>query len=110
MMIQSILVPLDGSMFGEHALPLAAALARRADAVLHLVHVHQAIPPTTIAGVAIMDTLDLHLRQDEQAYLADVVRRLTDVGPIRITSELLEGEVELAIRSHAAKVEADLVV
>src|SRR5262249_9647998 len=106
----SILVPLDGSTFGEHALPLAASLARRANAVLHLVHVHQAIPPATVAGVAIMDTLDLHLRQDEQAYLADVGRRLGEVNPIRVETALLEGEVEPAIRAQAARVEADLVV
>jgi nucleotide-binding universal stress UspA family protein len=109
-MIRSILVPLDGSTFGEHALPLAASLARRAAAVLHLVHVHQSIPPTTIAGVAVMDTLELHLRQDEQAYLADVARRLTDVGPVQVKTALLDGEVEPAIRAHAALVEADLVV
>ncbi len=109
-MIRSILVPLDGSTFGEHALPLAAGLARRAAAALHLVHVHQVVPPTTIAGVAVMDTLDLHLRQDEQAYLADAARRLTDVGPVRVATALLEGEVEPAIRAHAARVEADLVV
>jgi nucleotide-binding universal stress UspA family protein len=108
-MFRSILVPLDGSTFGEHALPLAASLARRADAVLHLVHVHQAVPPASVAGVAVMDTLDLHLRQDEQAYLADVVRRLTEAGPIKVNSVLLEGEVEPAIRAHAARVEADLV-
>jgi nucleotide-binding universal stress UspA family protein len=109
-MIRSILVPLDGSTFGEHALPMAVSLARRADALLHLAHVHQVVPPATIAGVAVMDSLDLHLRQDEQAYLADVARRLTDLGPVRLKTELLDGEVEPAIQAQAARVEADLVV
>jgi nucleotide-binding universal stress UspA family protein len=109
-MIRSILVPLDGSTFGEHALPLAASLARRASAVLHLVHVHQVLAPTTIAGVAVIDTLDLHLRQDEQAYLADVSRRLNEVGPIQVKATLLNGDVEAALRAYSALVEADLVV
>jgi len=109
-MIHSILVPLDGSTFGEHALPLAAGLARRGNAVLHLVHIHQVMPPATIAGVAIMDSLDLHLRQDEQAYLADVARRLGEVGPLQVKTQLVEGEVEPALRGYAAQVEADLVV
>ena len=109
-MIRSILVPLDGSTFGEHALPLAATLARLAGAALHLVHVHQVMQPTSIAGVAILDTLDLHQRQDEQAYLADVVRRLGEVAPIQAVTHLLGGEVEPALRAHAAKIEADLVV
>jgi len=46
-MIRSILVPLDGSTFGEHALPMAASLARRAGATLHLVHVHEVSNPST---------------------------------------------------------------
>ena len=39
-MIRTILVPLDCSTFGEHALPMAAAAARQHGATLHLVHVH----------------------------------------------------------------------
>ena len=39
-MFKSILVPLDGSPFSEHALPLASEIARRAGANLRLVHVH----------------------------------------------------------------------
>jgi nucleotide-binding universal stress UspA family protein len=109
-MIRSILAPLDGSTFGEHALPLAATLARRAGATLHLVHVHQVIPPATIAGLTVMDSLDLHLRQDEQAYLADVKRRLGEKGPIEVRPTLIEGEVSSALQTYAAKVEADLVV
>jgi nucleotide-binding universal stress UspA family protein len=109
-MLRSILVPLDGSTFGEHALPLAAGLARRAGATLHLVHVHQILPPTTISGVAVLDALDLHLRQDEQAYLADVARRLTDVCPVPVKTILVDGDVEPAIRNHADRIDADLVV
>jgi len=52
-MIRSILVPVDGSTFGEHALPWALEIARRAKAPLQLVHVHQVIPPPTVAGVAV---------------------------------------------------------
>ena len=37
---RAILVPVDGSPFGEHALPLAINLAVRAKAELHVVHVH----------------------------------------------------------------------
>lgn len=110
-MIRSILVPLDGSTFGEHALPLAASLARRSGATLHLVHVHQVVPPATIAGVAVMDALDLHLRQDEQAYMTDAVRRLRESGaPLKIETALVEGEVADAVRQYADKVSADMVI
>src|SRR6476646_4587418 len=43
--IRAILVPLDGSPFGEHALPLAAGIARRAGAKLRVVHVHTPFGP-----------------------------------------------------------------
>lgn len=109
-MLRSILVPLDGSSFGEHALPLALALARRAGAVLHMVHVHHIVPPTTIAGVAVMDTVDLHLRQDEQAYLADVSRRVKDTGPVEYHSVLVEGDVSAALYHYATHNRIDAVV
>jgi nucleotide-binding universal stress UspA family protein len=38
-MYRNIMVPLDGSPFGEQALPVAIALARRSAARLHVVHV-----------------------------------------------------------------------
>jgi nucleotide-binding universal stress UspA family protein len=81
-MIRSILVPLDGSDFAEHALPLAATLARQAGAVLHLAHAHAALPEVWM-GVTIPDAYDLHQRQDEQAYLAGVACRLTQKAPWR---------------------------
>ncbi len=109
-MIRSILVPLDGSEFGEHALPMALNIARRAEAVVHLVHVHQIVPPTSVAGVAVMDAIDLHLRQDEMAYLADVMRRIAEAKPVMVKTALLEGEVVPSIKEYADANEIDLVV
>jgi nucleotide-binding universal stress UspA family protein len=42
-MFRNILLPLDGSTFSEHALPLGIDLAVRSGARLHLVQVHE--PP-----------------------------------------------------------------
>jgi len=109
-MARSILVPLDGSTFGEHALPLAAGLARRTGATLYLVHVHQIMPPESIAGVAIMDSVDLHMRQDERAYLADAARRLRDAGPVSVETALMDGQVVPALREYAQQRLIDLVV
>jgi len=108
--IRNILVPVDGSTFGEHALPLACTLARKAGAPLHLVHVHQTVPLATIGGVAVMDSIDLHLRQDEQAYLADLTRRVQESGPIQVRSALADGAVAEALKSYASQFEVDLVV
>jgi nucleotide-binding universal stress UspA family protein len=43
-MYRTVLVPLDGSSFGEHALQLATTLARRSGARVELVHVHSPNP------------------------------------------------------------------
>jgi nucleotide-binding universal stress UspA family protein len=109
-MIRSILVPLDGSSFGEHALPLATSLARRAGATVHLVHVHQSEPMTIVDGIALVDSLDLHLRQDEQAYLADVARRVTESAPLPLTTALLDGDMVPVLRAYAEENGIDLVV
>jgi nucleotide-binding universal stress UspA family protein len=110
-MYRSILVPLDGSPFGEHALPLAFALARKASATLHLVHVHSPLAAVYLEGAGFLDeSLDAHLIQQEQDYLDGVVRRLVSVAPVAVTSELLKGGVAHTLAEHAAQTRADLVV
>src|SRR5262245_13824867 len=73
--IKSILVPLDGSPFAEHAIPLAVAIAEQSGAVLNLVHV--------IAPAEVLDPYDVlyfadlslkSLKHDKQQYLESVVR------------------------------------
>jgi nucleotide-binding universal stress UspA family protein len=107
-MIRSVLVPLDGSPFGEHALPLALAVARRAGASLQLVHVHQSVPPASVAGVTVADAVEVMLRQEEQAYLDDMAKHLPVSVPVRTT--LLDGAVAQAIHNRAAANGVDLVV
>lgn len=109
-MIRSILVPLDGSSFGEHALPLAASLARRAGATVHLVHVHQPEAMATVDGIALLGSLDLHLRQDEQAYLADAARRVKEIAPLALTTALVDGDIVPILRAYAEQHNIDLVV
>jgi len=110
-MIRNILVPLDGSEFGEHALPIAASLARRAGAILHLAHVHQPSPPVTAVGLEFVDLFDLHLQQDEQAYLSDAGRRVREACPVPTHTALLpNNDVVHALRDYAEKESIDLVV
>jgi nucleotide-binding universal stress UspA family protein len=92
-MYRSLLVPLDGSSFGEHALPLALAIARRAGARLEAVHVHQ--PVWYAEGkVPLHDAFDASRRTDEGAYLRQLVKRLQAVADVPVTSALLTGPVE----------------
>ena len=63
-MLHTILVPLDGSAFAETALPTAFHLARRDDADVLVVRVHEpALPVTRTRGARVVDpTLDQVLR------------------------------------------------
>src|SRR4051812_31023159 len=67
-MYRSLLVPLDGSPFGEHALPLALTLAKRCGAEIHLVHV---MPPLAAiyseTPLFIDDNLEQRLREHQLA-------------------------------------------
>lgn len=109
--IRTILVPLDGSEFGEHALPLAISLAHTTGAKLHLVHVHQPAPPVPVAGFEMVDLFDLHLREDEEAYLADVKRRVSQLGElVPITTLLTDADVARALREYAQAHNAEYVV
>ena len=103
-MYHSILVPLDGSPFGEHALPLALSLARRAGAQLHLVHVHAA-PRIGSAQAADQARWD-----GERAYFDRLVQRLQTSWDVPITTQLLSGPVVQALREYATVAETDLIV
>lgn len=109
-MFRSILVPLDGSAFGEHALPLALSIARRAGARLHLVHVHSPIRAMYVEGAYFMDgDLEKHLLEQQRDYLMKTARRV-EVGDVQVSTDLLEGEVAPAVRAAAVANSSDLVV
>jgi nucleotide-binding universal stress UspA family protein len=106
---RSILVPLDGSNFGEHALPAALALARRSGAGLQVILVHTAFVHAE-SGLIFDDRLDRHLREQEQGYVEDVVKRLKAVSPVPVTWTLRDGMVADSIREQVAAGSADLIV
>jgi nucleotide-binding universal stress UspA family protein len=110
--MQTILVPLDGSPFGEHALPMALALARRGDIQIALAHVHHLFAPSLApTGAPVVDPrIDALFREEEAAYLADVSHRLARIwnGPVMMT--LLETPVAESLCQHAELIGASLVV
>ena len=109
-MIRSILVPLDGSPFGEYALPLAASIAREAPARLQLVRVHRPLSAVAAEGIFLLDDLDQSLRVEEKLYLDRVARRLRNEAGVSATATLLDGDVAAALEERATLSECDLVV
>ncbi|HYJ78094.1 MAG TPA: universal stress protein [Longimicrobiaceae bacterium] len=109
-MYRSILVPLDGTPFGEHALPAAMAIARRTGAALHLVHVH--VPETAWSAIEGVPHLGANLRelvvQREQGYLDGVRERLAASG-VAVDARILDGPVARTLAESARQERVDLV-
>lgn len=119
-MITQIVVPLDGSEIGEHALPYALALARRAGAALTLLHVHQphmpgaaleALPQyrfqqiTTFDDAADADALDR-----EHTWLADTAAMLGAETGLAVRGRVLRGGIAESLLAYAHGGGADLIV
>jgi nucleotide-binding universal stress UspA family protein len=111
-MYHSLLVPLDGSAFAEHALPLALSLARRAGAGLRLVRVYTPLQAMYAPDGLFFDAeLDDRLKLGQQEYLDGLVARLAAASGVPVTPVLLEGQdVATSVRAVAADTGADLVV
>ena len=124
-MLSLLLVPLDGSPFGEMALPMAARVAAAHGAAVHLVTVDDAL--TAVRGMPVppdgtplpladpVPTLDAGLvarrREDAAAYLEATAERLAAACGCRVTSGVGEGSaVSEAIAADAERRGADLVV
>jgi len=108
-MYRSLLVPLDGFPFAEHALPLALRVARAAGAALRLVRVADT-PAVYYAGAPYDGELESVVRARQQAYLDEIVQFLRKLSPVPVSSALLEGPVVGKLCAQAGDGETDLVV
>jgi hypothetical protein len=81
-------VPVDGTPFREHALPLALGIARRLGATIRVVHVHLPLPRRLLYRES---GLDLWLRRRQRDYLDDLMRRLRRVTRVPVKPVFLEG-------------------
>jgi nucleotide-binding universal stress UspA family protein len=110
-MFRSILVPLDGSSFAEHALAPALTIARRANASLTLVLAH--VPLSTVYATPMANvetTYDPLLKEHEHAYLNSVAERVKSVASVPVQVILAEGVVADTLQRQVETAKADLVV
>jgi nucleotide-binding universal stress UspA family protein len=108
-MYRTVMVPLDGSAFGEHALPLALTIAQRSGAAVHLVHV--AVPPTHHDLVHLLHPEEEQSPQVRgQHYLEQLVERLVPRWKVPLSTTVLDGPVGPALERHALVSGAELVV
>jgi nucleotide-binding universal stress UspA family protein len=112
LMVQTILVPLDGSPFAEQALPWALSVARRAGARLELVRVHvlYALKDPHAGWCPFDPAEEAECIRQEQLYLDATAKRLAAITPVPITSALVEGAEADGILGRIRAGKADLVV
>lgn len=111
MQIRNILVPLDGSRLAEHALPVAATLARQADACIRLVGITPGagfMEPEDLPATTARMIRDAHERLER--YLDGILVTLRRMGRVRVTGEArIDSPVE-GILDAVRRRRADLVV
>jgi len=110
---RSLVVPLDGSAFGESALPTACAIAQSCGAQLRLVHVYSVdATPIYIDGEPILDeTLAARSRQHAQIYLEQTCQRvrLTLGKELDVTTEFVDRTLESIVNESAGSFLAEYV-
>lgn len=107
---RSLLVPVDGSPFGEHALPLALGIARRAGAEVRVTHVYSPMDSVFPRDRLYPDSVDLWRKHRQRDYLDNLVRRLAKVTSVPIKPVFREAREVTDSLSKAASVGTDLVV
>ncbi len=104
--LQRLLVPLDGSRLAECVLPAAISLAQHLRAQLTLLHVMERAAPPTVHG-------DRHLTavNEAEAYLTVVAGGVPPgTAADRHVHPNEEGDVAKSITDHAADLGADLII
>lgn len=102
-MCRSILVPLDGSAFSEHALPLALSVARRSGAQLYLAHV--------LSGRGgLTDIAERATAASRTAYLERVAQQVEQQSVRAPITSILTGPVAETLLEHAQAIGCDLIV
>jgi len=105
-MFAKLLVPLDRSLLAEEAIGHAAALARRCDAALDLVLVHEPFPHVS-PGDPLWREADL---DSDQQYIEQIASELTTGAKLAVTCAVMRGETAATICLRAKNVRADLIV
>lgn len=110
-MYHTILIPLDGSPFSEHALPFALTIAQYTDARICLGHVHSQAATMAVDGIPVVDPqTESLIRDQEHAYLDHLRERIQGNTGQPVTLYELDGMVVPTLTEAIAAHEIDLVV
>lgn len=104
-MFKHLLVPLDGSAYGERALSYAKALATVAGAEVSLLTVVPSAPETVALPASAS-----HGSERRRTYLDEVAGSLREAGLLDVTTDVRAGEPAEVITSVARDDGVDLIV
>ncbi len=93
-MSRLILVPLDGSEFSESALPVALSMARRWEARLEVLTVHEAVPTLD------HDLWETASREWSERYIESVAQRVKEATGVTVAATALSGTTGGTIQHH----------
>lgn len=111
-MFRNVLVPLDGSWFGEAALPVAARIAKAARAKVNLVMVHQPVAALSGMGDLVVPSpeSELEMLTLDRVYLADTAAGFSATRGVGVEYREVDGLAGPGICEEASRIGADLVV
>ena len=118
-MYQRVMVPMDGSEFGEYAIPFALQIAGRMGADVDLVHVHTPAPDDGLSGITpyqFQNAAAHYVEWDRVEFQHDVdrieekARALANESGLSVSARVLSGEVLHALLSEAETFHADIIV
>jgi nucleotide-binding universal stress UspA family protein len=111
-MIDSIVIPLDGSELSESVLPTAVKLAKALDLEVILFRAYE-LPASAYYGsedyLPNYDQLKEQVKQQVQNYLDDKIANLKAAGVARLSSAVAEGSGPKEIISYARKTPKNIV-
>ncbi len=106
-MYRTLIVPLDGSKFGEYALETAAGIAAGSAAKLDLLRVHRAFHLDGNGDGARWDEITT---REEEEYLAHAAADARERWKLEVSTHLLHGPVADCICEHAQDAPAPLII
>jgi nucleotide-binding universal stress UspA family protein len=109
LVINHLLVPLDGSSLAECVLPHVIAIAPVSNARVTLLHVMQ--QPQASRGTDAVDPIEWHLqKQNSEKYLDQIVSQLNNAGVLGVERVILEGNPANSVIDYARANSVDLIV
>lgn len=100
--LRSVLVPLDGSLAAEHALPHALAFARRTGATVRIIHVYSHLAHVAPWQMSLSHETMERQKGVQREYLQGVAERIARTSDVSLTTALIDSPYIEATLCEAA--------